>query len=207
MNVLQASPLHLISGLINAPLFHVDLQETPAEITIQCIRLLTQLAQDEIFAYHANHQIVHFLSQSVGDGLDDQTYVLVSTDFVRRLQSILSPDDPIWGAIAFVMSSVASRFSTGNDRLIWTRLCALFFDILQFEGVITERDAQRLIAHAKMIENSSKQTENQQNPSVTPKQVQSLEELYREEQAERAASIKLLRRDGLDRVFEHKLKK
>lgn len=208
MSVLEASPLHLISGLINAPLFHHDLQETPPEVTIQCIRLLTQLSQDEIFAYHANHQMVSFLSKSTGDGLDDQTYVLVATHFVRQLQSVLTPADPIWGAIAFVMSSVASRFSEGDDRLVWTKLCALFFDILQVEGVINERDAQRLMSNTRSQKKFEALGQTTSEPVKRVKgQPRTPEELYEEEEAERRAAIKLLRGEGIDHGFERRLKK
>ena len=209
MSVLEASPLHLISGLINAPLFHIDLQETPPEVTIQCIRLLTQLSQDEIFAYHANHQMVTFLSESTGDGLDDQTYVLVATHFVRQLQSVLTPVDPIWGAVSFVMSSVASRFSEGDDRFVWTKLCALFFDILQVEGVINERDAQRLMSNTKSnkgFEALEKATSEPVKKRVKgPDEPRTPEELYEEEEAEKRAAIKLLRGEGIDHGFERRL--
>jgi len=210
MSVLEASPLHLVSGLINAPLFHRDLQETPPEVTVQCIRLLTQLAQDEIFAYHANHEMVSFLSSAIDDRLDDQTYVLVATDFVRRLQTILSPSDPIWGAIAFVMSSVASRFSEGDDRLVWTKICALFFDVLQVEGVINERDAHRLMKGTKSgqgyEELEQEMSAAEQRPK-SPDQPRTEEELRLEEEAERKAALRLLGGGSVDHEFERRLKK
>jgi hypothetical protein len=143
MTPLKASPLHLISGLINAPLFHRDVRRPPPEVTMQCIRLLAQLGKDEAFAYQVNSEMMTFLSQTSSQ-LDDLAYTRTVRYFTRQLQTVIQGQDLIWGAIAHVMVSVAARFAVGEEREVWARLCGLLFDVFHECDLIPPEQAARL---------------------------------------------------------------
>jgi hypothetical protein len=204
MSVLQASPLHLISGLINAPLFHRELSETPPEVTIQGVRLLARLADNEEFAYQANQEMVQFLSQST-PSLDDETYVLVVSHFITQLQTQLHTSDPIWGAVAVVMASVAKRFSVGQDREVWTRLCGLFFQVLRVKGIISEEQVKRFLTSAEEPMELSAAPSQEQPKARSQAQAQAQAEQEAEDTRQRDAALSLL--GGADYAFERRLKK
>ncbi len=143
MSALNVSPLHLISGLINAPLFHRDVRRAPPEVTMQCIRLLAQLGKDEALAYQVNSEMMTFLAQT-STQLDDAAYVRTVRYFITQLQTVIKGQDLIWGAIAYVMVSVASRFAVGDEREVWARLCGLLFDVLYERDIIPPEQAARL---------------------------------------------------------------
>ena len=136
MNEVNFSPLHLISAIINVPQFHQDVSHVPHEITVQCIRLLISLSKDEDFSFSSNVEMVSFLAKNANP-IDDAGYRVITTYFTKQLLTFLKPNDPIWGAIAYVMASVADVFQTSKERQTWCRLCGLLFQILKDCGVIS----------------------------------------------------------------------
>ncbi|MBM4292116.1 MAG: hypothetical protein FJ138_12275 [Deltaproteobacteria bacterium] len=149
MSALNASPLHLIAGLINAPLFHRDVRRPPPEVTMQCIRLMAQLGRDEEFAYRVNSEMMSFLSQTSAQ-LDDAAYVRTVRYFTRQLQTVIKGQDLIWGAIAHVMVSMAARFTVGEEREVWARLCGLLFDVFHECELIPPEQAARLTEQTRL---------------------------------------------------------
>ena len=136
MSAVNFSPLHLISAIINVPQFHQDVSHVPHEITVQCIRLLISLSNDEDFSFSSNVEMVSFLAKNANP-IDDDGYKAITTYFTKQLLTFLKPNDPIWGAIAYVMASVADVFQTSKERNTWCRLCGLLFQILKDCGVIS----------------------------------------------------------------------
>jgi hypothetical protein len=148
MSTLNASPLHLISAIINLPQFHKDILYSPHEITLQCVRLLISLSEDEEYAYQSNVEMVAFLARTV-DTLDDELYLKMNDYFVRRLLSVINPNDPIWGAISYVMASVVNVFKKYEEKEAWRRLCGLMFEVLRTNNIINPATASRILSAYK----------------------------------------------------------
>ena len=116
---------------------------------MQCIRLLAQLGGDEAFAYQVNSEVMTFLSQTSAQ-LDDAAYMRTVSYFTRQLQTVIKGQDLIWGAIAHVMVSVASRFAVGEEREVWARLCGLLFDVFHDCALIPPEQAERLTQQTRL---------------------------------------------------------
>lgn len=139
----QMSALHLISGIINAPRYHREINGGPAELTERCVHLLTNLGQDRDFAIRANYEMVEFMSGSILP-YDDAGYMRVSRYFVQELLSVVGPQHKMWGAISFVMLSTAKSVEEIKQHEVWLRLNARFFEVLLDSGVISQEDERRL---------------------------------------------------------------
>jgi hypothetical protein len=165
------------------------------------------LGGSEEVAYQTNREMVTFLSGST-PSLDDDTYILVTTHFVTQLQTLLRPQDPIWGAVAVVMTSVAVRFSEGQDREVWTRLCARFFDVLRARGVINEDQAQRFLKGAEEPTSPTSDVPESSLPVEGGATGQEGERarMEAEERKQQEAALNLLGSGGADYAFERRLK-
>ena len=139
----QMSALHLISGIINAPRFHREIETGPAELTERCVHLLTNLGQDRSYAIRSNYEMVEFMTNCILP-FDDAGYMRVSRHFVQELLSVVGPQHKMWGAISFVMLSTAKSVESTNQHEVWHRLNARFFEVLLDSGVISQEDERRL---------------------------------------------------------------
>ena len=148
MEANQMSALHLISGIINAPRFHREIEHCPIELTERCVHLLTNLGQNREFAIRANYEMMEFLTRCILP-FDDAGYMRVSRYFIKELLSVVGPQHKLWGAASFVMLSTAQNIEGVEQYQVWQRLNARFFEVLLDVGVISQEDERRLKAKSK----------------------------------------------------------
>ena len=134
MNSYLASPLHLVASILNLPLFHKEIHTFPEQLTYQGLQLLAALSKDDAFAYQTNMDVVQFLSTSTPD-LNDIKYTQATQYFVRLLVTVMGKQDPVWGAISYIMAGVANSFEDEAERECWRRLCGLLFYVFTEEGI------------------------------------------------------------------------
>lgn len=144
----KMSALHLISGLINAPRYHREINSTPKELTERCVHLLTNLGQSREFAIKANYEMIEFMERCILP-FDDAGYMRVSRHFIRELLLVVGAQHKMWGAISFVMLSTAQSVEDLEQYEIWHRLNARFFETLLDSGVISQEDERRLKSKSK----------------------------------------------------------
>ena len=113
MGDLKASPLHMISAIINAPRFHREIEECPPEITERCVHLLTALGRSRELAIQTNYEVMEFLTRTVSP-FDDAGYMRVSRYFVQELLKVVGTQHKLWGAISYVMLSATPHFQNGS---------------------------------------------------------------------------------------------
>jgi hypothetical protein len=134
MNSYLASPLHLVASILNLPLFHKEIHSFPENLTYQGVQLIAVLSKDGTFAYQTNMEAVQFLSISTSS-LSDIQYTQATQYFVRLLASILGKQDPVWGAISYILVSVAHDFEDKKEHECWRKLCGFFFYVFTEEGI------------------------------------------------------------------------
>lgn len=143
MGDLKASPLHLISAIINTPRFHRDLSECPTEVTERCVHLLTTLGRSREVAIQTNYEVMEFLGHAISP-FDDIGYMRVSRYFVQELLRVVGPQHKLWGAISYVMLSAVPDLSEASQQMVWRQLNARFFEVLLDSGVISNEEERRL---------------------------------------------------------------
>ena len=108
------------------------------------------------------------------------------------------------------MTSVAVRFSEGQDREVWTRLCARFFDVLRARGVINEEQAQRFLRRASEGEPPHVDQgggQSAEEPAVTSDPLKGERaRMEAEERKQQEAALNLLGGGGAEYAFERRLK-
>ena len=147
MGNIKASPLHMISAIINAPRFHRELFECPPELTERCVHLLTALGRSREVAIQTNYEIMEFLTRAVTD-FDDIGYMRVSRYFVQELLMIIGPQHKLWGAVSYVMLSAIPHITDPQQLMVWKRIHARFFEVLLDSGVISNEEEKKLKANS-----------------------------------------------------------
>ena len=143
MGDLTASPLHMISAIINAPRFHREIEECPPEITERCVHLLTALGRSRELAIQTNYEVMEFLTRVISP-FDDAGYMRVSRYFVQELLTVVGPQHKLWGAISYVMLSATPHVPEGDQLKLWKRINARFFEVLLDSRVISNEEEKRL---------------------------------------------------------------
>ena len=143
MGDLKASPLHMISAIINAPRFHREIEECPPEITERCVHLLTALGRSRELAIQTNYEVMEFLARTISP-FDDAGYMRVSRYFVQELLTVVGPQHKLWGAISYVMLSATPHLPEGEQLRLWKRINARFFEVLLDSRVISNEEEKRL---------------------------------------------------------------
>lgn len=143
MGDLKASPLHLISAIINMPRFHREVVECPTEITERCVHLLTALGRSREVAIQTNYEMIEFLGEVITP-FDDVGYMRVSRHFVRELLRVVGPQHKLWGAVSYIMLSAIPHLTQDSQRALWMDLNARFFEVLWDSGVISNEEEKRL---------------------------------------------------------------
>ncbi len=163
------SALHLISGIINAPKFHRQINLSPPELTEKCVHLLTNLGQNREFAIKSNYEMVEFLNRTILP-FDDAGYMRVCRHFVQELLSVAGPQHNMWGAISFVMLSTTKTLIDEEEYPVWHRLNARFFEVLLDSGVISQEDERRLknknLSHTPQTETPQTETPQTETPQT-----------------------------------------